>query len=580
VSSADAMQSGIAHHRAGRLKEAAAFYRQVLSREPANPDALHLLGVIAQQRGEFAASIELIARAIAANPAVAEYHYNLGNSHFAMGNFAIAAKSFFEAEKRKSDFADAIFNLANALVNDGRVEEAIAAYNRVLKIRPRDAATLDNLARVLKDNGQLDDALALFRQALESRPDFAAAHSDLIYALHFHPDSDSSVLLAECRNWAERHERPLAGSRYSHGQRAVTSAGRLKIGFISADFRRHPVGRFMLPLLENLDPKNLEVSCYSDVKFPDSLTTQLQPRSHHWRQTANLTDADLARMIHEDRIDILIDLSLHTPGNRLGVFARKPAPVQATWLGYAGTTGLETVDLRLTDRFIDPPGGDEFYSERSVRLPNCFWCYQAPEKSPEINPLPAEKNGFLTFGSFNHFTKISATVLDVWASILSSVPRSRLVIHCHRDRHGHVALQYFSARGISESRIEFTGLQPLEKYLAEYHRIDIALDSFPYGGGMTTCDALWMGVPVITLRGRTAVGRGGASILSNLQMPDWIAETPESYADLARKWAGDPKGLAAVRATLRDRMARSPLMDARQFAADMEAVFHEMYRSV
>ena len=336
----------------------------------------------------------------------------------------------------------------------------------------------------------------------------------------------------------------------------------------------------MLPLLTHHDPRNVEAFCYSVASRPDEMTSRLKRTAHAWRDCAGLADADVARQIRADGIDILIDLSLHTAGNRLLVLAQKPAPVQVTWLGYAGTTGLSGIDYRITDPYLDPPGqGDEFYTETSIRLPNCFWCYQAPEQAPEVNPLPAAAGNPITFGCFNHFTKMSAPTLDLWAKLLAAVPNSRLVIHAHRANHRTQTLARFSENGIHPDRITFVGLLPLPDYFSQHHRIDIALDPFPYGGGTITCDALWMGVPTITLHGRTAVGRGGVSILSNVGLTDWVAKSLEDYISIAVERSSDLPKLAELRSNLRARMLKSPLMNAPGFAADIEAAYRGMWES-
>ena len=252
--------------------------------------------------------------------------------------------------------------------------------------------------------------------------------------------------------------------------------------------------------------------------------------------------------------------------------------VQATWLGYPGTTGLASMDYRLTDRYLDPPGkGDEFYSEKSIRLPHCFWCYGPSEPPTEVGPLPALSAGYVGFGCLNNYPKVSGAVLDLWASLLLAVPNSRLRIYMTRDRQSKT-IAHFAGLGVEVNRIQFVEKQPFVKYLEEYHRIDIALDPFPYAGGTTTCDALWMGVPTVTLRGRTAVGRGGVSILSNVGLGDWIAENPAQYVSIAMNMAGDLPGLAALRANLRERMRQSPLMNGRQFTEEMEAAYREMWK--
>ncbi len=291
---------------------------------------------------------------------------------------------------------------------------------------------------------------------------------------------------------------------------------------------------------------------------------------------AGLTDEQTAKLIREDQIDILVDLSVHTAGNRLLVFARKPAPVQVSWLGYEGSTGLDSIDYRLTDPYLDPPGdGDEFYTERMVRLPNTSLCYPAPEQTPQTNRLPALDRGHVTFGSFNHCSKLSDTTIALWAEVLKAAPASRLLIKAPPGRHLDRIIRLMEERGVGADRLEFIAWA--EQYFNLYHRVDICLDPTPYSGHTMTFDALWMGVPVITLRGRTAVGRGGVSILSNVRLTDWIADTPEQYVSIAKQMAGDLPRLVELRRTLRRRMLASPLMNAKQFADDVEAAFRRMW---
>jgi predicted O-linked N-acetylglucosamine transferase (SPINDLY family) len=573
-----AMQTALRHHQAGRLTEAQAACRQVLGQKPDHADALHLLGIIAMQLGQVDAGVDLITRAIAGNLNIPEYHYNLGNALAERKDFDQAISAYQNALRLRPDYSDALNNLSNAMVNLGRIDDAIEALVRAQVIRPDDAKIHDNLGRMLKDNGRLDDAIAAFRRAIVLKPDFAEAHSNLVYAVNFHPDFGPAEILSEARTWADRHERRFAAEIVRHANEPVPER-RLKIGYISPDFRSHPVGRFLLPLFIHHDPSKVEVFCYSDVKRPDEMTARLKQFAHQWRECAGITDAELARQVREDRIDILVDLALHTAGNRLPVFARKPAPVQVTWLGYAGTTGLSAIDYRITDPYLDPPGsGDEFYSEESIRLPHSFWCHETPPQAPEVNPLPAIGGEPITFGSFNHFTKVSSAALDLWAKILAAIPNSRLVIHIHRQNHQALALARFSENGIDPQRIAFVGLLPLADYFSQYHRIDIALDPFPHGGGATTCDALWMGVPTITLHGQTSVGRGGVSILSHVGLTDWIAGSQEDYLSIAVKMTDGPGKLAELRSTLRQRMLKSPLMNAPQFAGEMESAFRAMWQ--
>jgi len=300
----------------------------------------------------------------------------------------------------------------------------------------------------------------------------------------------------------------------------------------------------------------------------------------HWRSTVELSDAKAAAQIRDDQIDILVDLKLHTGGNRLLTFAQKPAPVQATWLGYPGTTGMDTMDYRLTDSYLDPPGlGDANYSERSIRLPDTFWCYDPLNSEPAVNALPCLEKRFVTFGCLNNFCKENEPLQRLWAQVLKRIPGSRLMLLCPEGSHRQPLLDLLQREGISPDRIELIAFRPRPQYLELYHRIDVGLDTFPYNGHTTSLDSFWMGVPVVTLVGQTVVGRAGLSQLTNLDLPEFIARTPEQYVQIATDLANDLPRLAQLRRTLRDRMQASPLMDAPRFARNIEAAYRQMWRT-
>jgi predicted O-linked N-acetylglucosamine transferase (SPINDLY family) len=355
---------------------------------------------------------------------------------------------------------------------------------------------------------------------------------------------------------------------------------RLRIGYISPDFRHHATavgGTFSL--LANHDHREFEVYCYSGVLHPDAVTERLRGHADAWRETAGLSHQRLADLVREDRIDILVDLTMHMAGSRLPVFARKPAPIQVAWQAYPGTTGVSTIDYRLTDPFLDPPGQhDAFYTEESVRLPDGFWCYDPLAEDLPVNDLPAMKNGHLTLGCLNNFSKINEGVLALWARVLQAVPASRLLLlappGCARERVANTLQEY----GIARERVEFTGRLPRMEYLKLHNRIDLGLDPFPYNGHVTSLDAFWMGVPTATLVGERAAGRAGWSQLCNLGLEELAATTPEHYIEIVSGLAGDLERLAGLRRTLRERMRASPLMDGPRFARNVESAYRVMWR--
>ena len=354
---------------------------------------------------------------------------------------------------------------------------------------------------------------------------------------------------------------------------------RLRIGYVSPDFRDHAESFFTAPLLAAHDHQDFEIYCYSDVVQPDPVTTRLGSYADVWRGITGLSDDRVAELVRQDRIDILVDLTMHMARNRLLVFARKPAPVQACWLAYQGTTGLSTMDYRITDPHIDPPGlTDDCYAEESIRLPDAFWCYDPRDGGSEVGGLPAHGSGHITFGCLNNFCKVNASVLRLWAQVLRAVERSRLLILSGEGSHRQHTVEVLESEGVPRDRVSFVGKVPRPRYLELHHGIDIGLDTFPYTGQTTSLDAFWMGVPIVTIVGETAVSRAGRSLLVNLGLPELIAETPEQFVSIAVGLARDLPRLSELRATLRDRLRSSPLMDAPRFARNMEAAYREMWR--
>jgi predicted O-linked N-acetylglucosamine transferase (SPINDLY family) len=396
-----------------------------------------------------------------------------------------------------------------------------------------------------------------------------------------HPGSDARELLEESRRWNLQHGEPLRKFIQPHANDR-TPDRRLRIGYVSPDFGDHPVGRFLLPLLEQHDRSQLEIFCYSNSPANDRLTARLRAGADQWRNIMGLSDESVAGQIRGDAIDILVDLSGHTSGNRLLVFARKPAPVQVSYLGYPATSGLSAIDYRLTDPLSDPPGAtDPFHVETLYRLPHTNWCFE-PQASPVLTAPPSTRTGHLTFGSFSNFAKITPPLLQLWRRILDAVSNSRMVLKNSSLQPASVRERiriHLNAQGIND-RVDLLGPQPdYANHLNQYQQMDIALDTFPYNGTTTLCDALWMGVPAITLSGQSHVSRVGLSLLTNIGLPELIAATPDEYVDIAVDLAKDPHRLATLRSTLRDRMTKSPLMDAPKFARDVEAAYRHMWRN-
>jgi predicted O-linked N-acetylglucosamine transferase (SPINDLY family) len=564
----------------GRPDEAIAAYRQAIALAPDTFQAHNNIGSALEKTGRLDDAIAAYRQAISLRPHVAQARVNLGSALIEVGELDEAIAMYRQAIALRPSYAEAHSNLGNALAANGQLDQALPAHRQALTCNPKFPEAHSNLGNAFKERGQLDEALAAHRQALAIDPGNASIDSNLVYTLHFHPAYDAHAIAAEHRRWHRRHAEPLRKFIQSHPNDR-TSDRRLQVGYVSPDFRDHVVGRNLLPLLLQHDRRWFEVICYSNVRRPDLLTSQFQQNADRWRNIVGISDEQAAEQIRADRIDILVDLTLHTAHNRLLVFARKPAPVQVTFAGYPGSTGLTAIDYRLSDPYLDPPGVDEsIYSEKTIRLPDSFWCYDPLECAQlPVTPLPAMANGFVTFGCLNNFAKINAGVLALWAQVMRQVPGSRLLLLSHEGCHRQRTVDRLSQCGIQPDRIEFASPRPRLHYMALYHRIDIALDSFPYNGHTTSLDSFWMGVPVVTRVGNSAVSRAGWCQLSNLGLTELAAQTAEQFVAVAVKLAQDLPRLQELRSTLRQRMEHSPLMDAPRFARNIEAAYRQMWRT-
>jgi len=529
----------------------------------------------------------------------------------ASGDLDAAAHCYEEALRTQPDSAPCQSNLGTIRKRQGRLQDAERHYRRAVELAPELARAWYNLGVLLHDTWRLDEAESALWQALSlvgksEDDDFlsalirtqavtlqnagrharareflreAAVHFPrhdaecagiALFSLKADPDVQADEVLREYRAWAERFADPLTAAAAAHCIDA--SARRLRIGYVSGDFRDHAVGRFVEPLLAARDRARFEVFCYDNSPLADPMTARLRTLADAWRPIAQLSDAAAAALVRSDRIDILVDLSGHTNHNRLLLFARKPAPLQLCYLGFNSTTGMHAMDWHVTDAITDPPGeADGFYSERLLRLGRCQWCY-LPPPCPVPGAFPAAP-GAITFGSFNQFGKITPQMARLWARILAEVPGSRLQLRgVPRGGPEDATLAQFGQHGIGADRLLLlAGRLPMEKYWLAYHGADIALDTHPYNGVTTTCESLWMGLPVVTLAGRSGGARCAASLLSAAGLPELIAASEDDYLRIAVELARDPARLATLHAGLRERLLHSPLMDARGFAADLEA---------
>ncbi len=572
----------------GKPDAAVACYRKAVELNPDHAGAHYNLGDTFFEQGKLDQAVQSSQRAIALNPDFADAHNILGNAFNRQGRMEEAAACYRKAIALNPHFAEAHNNLGNTM-DPGRQAEAIACYRTALELKPDFVEAYSNLGNALGGRGRQREALACFRKALKLKPDFVGIWSNLLLALQYDPTCSPLELFEEHRRFAERFEVPLESSRQAFGNTREPER-RLKVGYVSADFRSHSVAHFIAPVLANHDKSQVEVFCYYNHSARDEVTERLGTHADHWIACAGMTDDQLAARIRADAIDILVDLAGHTGANRLLVFARKPAPVQVTWLGYPSTTGLSAIDYRITDKYAEPEGmTDHLNVEKLWRLDDMFCVYRPCAVKPErrhsaelaVRQTPALENGHITFGSINNIAKITPAVVATWARILHAVPRARLLLEARGFDSEDMRSDFearFAAHGIMRERLLLLERKPEQQYVL-YHRIDIALDPFPCNGGTTTCDALWMGVPVIALAGTAFAARMGVTMVNNIGHPEWVARDEDGYVRLACGLAADAARLNAIRLGLREEVENSPLRDEAGFTRSLEAAYRAMWQA-
>jgi protein O-GlcNAc transferase len=595
----------------GELNEATELLRAAAELEPSVASHAVNLGIALCNQRDFTAAERVLSQALALAPGDADAAFNLGNALHALGRSTQAVERYRQALALRPNYVDAQINLGNVYTEIGEFSSGLAAYEAAMIARPDSVAAMnnagcllrtlgrtdeaedmllralhieagraalhDNLGNVYKDAGALDDAIDHYRRALELDPSGAATHSNLAYALSFQ-SAQPGPILEECLRWNERFAAGLHGAARSRENDADPHR-RLKVGYVSPDFRDHCQSLFTIPLLSRHDHEGFEIHCYSSVKRPDALTSRIAGYADLWREVRSLDDEALCRLIREDRIDILVDLTMHMAGGRPSVFARKPAPIQIAWLAYPGTTGIGAMDYRLSDPRLDPEDFDSHYSERTLRLADSFWCYDPLTDEPKINALPAIARGYLTLGCLNNPCKLTDHTLLLWGDVMRALPTARLALMappgCHRRR----LLQRLETQGVASERVDFHPFRPRTDYLRTYHDIDLGLDTFPYNGHTTSLDSFWMGVPVVTRIGQTSVGRGGLSQLFQLDLPELAAESDDAFVRIAVALGSDPERLARLRRELRPRLERSALMDASRFARQIEDAYRSVWKA-
>lgn len=567
----------------GQFDAAVISLRRAIELKPNHAKAHCGLGSALMDTGQVDAAIASYRRALNLDPDLAEAHHNLGVSLYKLGQLDRAVACYRRALELRPNYANAHANLGNALVDLGRFDEGASGFRRALEINPDHAETHNNLGNALKDLGQLDAALASYRRALELRPASFIIHSNLLFARSFKTEQNVESRLDAARRYGSEVAR--RAQPYVEWNNVPDPHRCLRIGWVSGDFRYHPVGHFvvgMLSTLANTAAGRLEFFGYPTQPRSDELTDRIKACCAGWHSAVGLSDEYLAKRIRGDGIDILIDLSGHTACNRLPMFAWKPAPVQATWLGYLGTTGVAAIDYLIADALSLPPSDAANFSERICYLPESYLCFTPPAGTTGVAPLPALRNGHITFGSFNNLTKMNDAVVALWSRVLRSVPESRLLLKAKQLGEASVrqqVIERFSRHGVASERLTLNPQAPRSRYLEPYAEVDIALDPFPYPGITTTVESLWMGVPVLTLTGIHFQSRQGVSLLTNAGLPEWIAVDADDFVARAVRFAADRSALAALREGLRDRLLASPIFDVTRFGSHFEAALRSMWAS-
>jgi protein O-GlcNAc transferase len=564
----------------GKLDAAIAQYRLALKIEPNLAEAHYSMGDALKQLGLLDAAMDSYHSALQIKPDYAEAHVSIGIIQHDQGRFESAMASYRRALEVKPDYAEAHFDLGNALKDLDRLDDAVASYRKALEIKPRLIEAHNNMGLALQELGQLDSAIASYHRALELRPDFVDAHSNLLLALNYNASHTSAYFLEQARRFGQVVAENV-GARFSSWQ-CEARPERLRVGLVSGDLRKHSVGHFLEGLLAHLDLSRIELIAYPTHHEQDELTERIRPCFSAWKPLFDKSDEAAARLIHGDGVHVLIDVSGHTKHNRLPVFAWKPAPVQVTWLGLPATTGVAEMDYVLGDPWAIPERCADQFSEAVWRLPESYVCLTVPSQSVEVGALPAQATGAVTFGSFNNLTKMNDTVVAVWSRILEAVPNARLLLKAKQLSDAAVCAQTrqrFAACGIAPERLQLQGiLASRNEHLATYHQVDIALDTFPYPGVTTSVEALWMGVPVLSLQGDRFLSCTAASIAHNAGLPEWIAAGQDDYVAKAVTFASDLPKLAALRAGLREQVLASPLFDAPRFARHFEEALWGMWQ--
>ena len=568
----------------GQLAQAGALYQSVLEKDPYNADAYEQLGLIAHKQGNIPLAEQLITNAIKMDPKRARAQYMLGCIYAATHQTEKAIACYKKTVALQPKLIEAHNNLGVLYKNQENYDQAMASFQTVVKLNPRSGFALSNFGNALKDSGRMKEAVEVLERATKAEPELAAAYSNLLVALNYLDEIDANDVFQAHLKWGKHVPQKLPPNRFDFKNRDQTPGRKLRVAYVSPDFHTHSVAYFIEPVLRAHDHDKFEIYAYYNNTIIDATRDRIKTLVDQWRDVEALSELEFAELVYQDQIDILIDMTGHMADNRLAVFYQKPAPIQVTWLGYPNTTGLSQIDYRVSDDIADPIGqAERFHAESLVRLNDGFLCYQGNEQLQEAKTTPGLANNRITFGSFNNVVKVTSKVIQVWAKILNAIPNSDLVIKSKQlsdDATRGRFLEAFSREGITPDRLKVYGLLPdMAAHMSLYDAIDIGLDPFPYNGTTTTCEALWMGVPVIALKGQVHASRVSASILNRVKLDDFVADSEEAYVELAIEKAKHMDALNDIRLNLREVMKASPLCNAQNFTRELEASFQKMWRT-
>ncbi len=561
-----------------QLDKAIKSYRQALKIKPDYADARNNLANALTGLGQLDNAVTNCRQVLETNPDFANGHNNLGIAQKNLGQLDDAIRSYRRALEIKPNYAEAHNNLGNALRELGQLDEAVTSIQHALEIKPDYAEAHNNLGNALQSLGELNAAETSIRRALEINPDEAMAYNNLLFLLNYHPDLSAEEIYQAYQEYDSQRCIPLRSVCSTHNNDSNPDR-RLRIGYVSPDFRRHSCRLFLEPLLAHHDKTKVEVYAYAELAREDEVTTRFKNYVEHWIPTKGMSDEALAQRIRNDSIDILVELAGHTAGNRLLTFARKPAPVSLSWLGYGYTTGVSAIDYYLTDETCAPVNSDGLFAEQPLRIDTPAYVYRPSPDMGEVSSLPALQRGHITFGTLTRSVRVNHRTIRVWSELLKAVPNARLVINSSDFKYPAMQERMasrFTEHGIARERLEIGFHTPPWDVL---RGIDIGLDCFPHNSGTTLFETLHMGVPYITLAGRPSVGRLGSSILQGLGNPEWIAENEEEYVGKAVKLANDTNRLSEIRAGLRDQMENSPLIDEKGFALKVETAYRNIWQN-